>query len=223
MYKSNVLYFMATAFLGLLLGSSVSARLPDPSISSMHLSDEPDLIQLYTQDELNKLILENRHLERVKLDECQFTKDIKDRALILHYPPYLYLWSDMNLTNTCIHGNIKDAIAAMKMAAGKGMPIALYRIGQFYLKGEYLQQDYNTAYRYTYLSASLGFDDAKLQLVALLATHEGNEADYANAYSWLYSTVFNDPAKFALAKKLLSALENKMPNSMVEEIRSKNS
>lgn len=186
-------------------------------------NDEPDLIQLYTQDELNRLIRENKHLERVKLDECQFTRDIKDRALVLQYPAYLYLWADMNLTDTCIKGKTKDAISAMKLAASKGMPIAIYRLGQFYLKGEYLQQDYNAAYRYTYLAASLGYDDAKLQLVALLATHEGNEADYETAYGWLYGTTFNDKKKFDMAKTLLSSLEKKMPPSLVAKIRARNS
>ncbi len=223
MNKTTWLATMVASFLGMSLSS---IALAEPSVTETDKTekfDEPDLIQLYTQDELNQLIRENRHLDRVKLDECQFTKDIKDRALILQYPAYLYLWADMNLTNTCIKGRVDEAISAMKMAASKGLPIAFYRIGQFYLKGEYLQQDYNSAYRYTYLAASLGHEDAKLQLVALLATHEGNERDYGTAYRWLYRTVFNDSSKFDMAKKLLAELSNKMPNSLVEKIRAQGS
>lgn len=40
-----------------------------------------DAIQLYTQDELNKLIYANQHLQRVKADDCQLVKDIEARAL----------------------------------------------------------------------------------------------------------------------------------------------
>lgn len=54
-------------------------------------SDEPELIQLYSQDELNGLIEKHEHLKRVKDDDCQFVRDIKDRASVLRYPSYSYL------------------------------------------------------------------------------------------------------------------------------------
>ena len=180
-------------------------------------ADEPELIQLYTQDELNALIRENRHLERVKIDECQFTRDIKDRAMILNYPAYLYLWADMNFTDTCIKGNIADGVTALKMAADKGMPVAMYKLGGLYLTGTYVQTDFNSAYRYIYNAASLGNDDAKLTLVNLLVNHEGNESDYLLAYHWLFKAVYNDSKKHELANNLLSKLKEKMPVSLVEK------
>ena len=180
-------------------------------------NDEPELIQLYTQDELNGLINENKHLERVKLDECQFTRDIRDRAQVLQYPAYLYLWADMNFTDTCIKGNVKDGIDALKLAAEKGMPAALYKLGGFYLNGTYVQADYNAAYRYIYQAAVLGNDDAKLTLVNLLATHDGNEADYSEAYSMLFRVVFKEKKKHDLAETLLSQLRQKMPMSEVKK------
>ena len=179
-------------------------------------TDEPELIQLYTQDELNALIKENRHLERVKIDECQFTRDIKDRALILNYPAYLYLWADMNFTDTCIKGNVADGVTALKLAADKGMSVAMYKLGGLYLTGTYVQTDFNSAYRYIYNAASMGNDDAKLTLVNLLVNHEGNEADYQQAYHWLFKTVYSDPQKHELAKNLLSKLKDKMPDSLVK-------
>lgn len=180
-------------------------------------NDEPELIQLYTQDELNALIKENRHLERVKLDECQFTRDIKDRALILNYPAYLYLWADMNFTDTCIKGNVAEGVSALKIAADKGMPVAMYKLGGLYLTGTYVQADFNSAYRYIYNAASLGNDEAKLTLVNLLVNHEGSETDYQQAYHWLFRTVYSDPKKHELAKNLLSKLKEKMPDSLVEK------
>jgi TPR repeat protein len=179
--------------------------------------DEPELIQLYTQDELNSLIKENRHLERIKIDECQFTRDIKDRAMILNYPAYLYLWADMNFTDTCIKGNVADGVVALKLAADKGMPVAMYKLGGLYLTGKYVQSDYDLAYRYIYDAASLGNDEAKLTLVNLLVNNEGNEADFVNAYHWLFKTVYSDPKKHELAKTLLSQLKKKMPISYVEK------
>lgn len=178
-------------------------------------NDEPELIQLYTQDELNSLIGENKHLERIKLDECQFTRDIRDRAQVLQYPAYLYLWADMNFTDTCIKGNVKDGVDALKLAAEKGMPAALYKLGGFYLTGKYVQADYNVAYRHIYQAAALGNDDAKLTLVNLLATHDGNEADYGEAYSMLLRVVFRDKKKHDLAETLLAELRKKMPASEV--------
>lgn len=180
-------------------------------------NDEPELIQLYTQDELNALIKENRHLERVKLDECQFTRDIKDRALILNYPAYLYLWADMNFTDTCIKGNVAEGVSALKIAADKGMPVAMYKLGGLYLTGTYVQADFNSAYRYIYNAASLGNDEAKLTLVNLLVNHEGSEADYQQAYHWLFKTVYSDSQKHELAKNLLSKLKEKMPDSLVKK------
>ena len=182
--------------------------------------DEPELIQLYTQDELNVLINEGRHLERIKIDECQFTRDIKDRALILNYPAYLYLWADMNFTSTCIRGNAADGVAALKIAAEKGMPAALYKMGRLFLTGTYVQKDYDSAYRHIHTAASLGYDDAKLTLVNLLATHDGNEGDYVEAYRWLYRTVFADSKRHELAETLLSELRKKMPASEIRKAES---
>ena len=84
-YHSLLTFFVS---LNLMFGSSYAALVQD-----LQADDEPELIQLYSQNELNMLISDNNHLERVLLDECQFTKDIEDRAMVLHYPSYLYLWA----------------------------------------------------------------------------------------------------------------------------------
>lgn len=209
---SRINFFNILSVLLIILSENVSAEeIRDKG------NDEPELIQLYTQDELNALIKENRHLERVKLDECQFTRDIKDRALILNYPAYLYLWADMNFTDTCIKGNVAEGVSALKIAADKGMPVAMYKLGGLYLTGTYVQADFNSAYRYIYNAASLGNDEAKLTLVNLLVNHEGSETDYQQAYHWLFRTVYSDPKKHELAKNLLSKLKEKMPDSLVEK------
>ncbi len=214
------LNWLSFSFLATMLCGYAGNLFADELLKSNFDSDEPELIQLYTQDELNALILENKHLERVKSDECQFKRDIKDRALVLHYPAYLYLWADMNFTNTCIDGSPKDGVYALQLAVDKGMPAALYKMGGFYLTGTYVQKDYAKAYRYIYNAASLGNNEAKLTLVNLLATHEGNEADYQEAYHWLFTTVFEDKKKHQMAESLLAQLRKKMPPSLVKRAES---
>ena len=110
-YRSLLTFFVS---LNLMFGSSYAALVQD-----LQADDEPELIQLYSQNELNMLISDNKHLERVLLDECQFTKDIEDRAMVLHYPSYLYLWADMNFTNTCVNGDPAVGVRALKLAAEK--------------------------------------------------------------------------------------------------------
>lgn len=183
-------------------------------------SDVPELIQLYTQDELNELISRGEHLRRIVIDECQFTKDIRDRALVLHYPSYLYLWGDMNLTDTCIKGVRQEGVKAMAMAADKGMPIAMYRLGMMYLKGEYVQQNDNLAYSYFYRAASLGNPEARVQLVDIMVANPGHEADFERAYNWLHFTVFRTDMDKKKAETSLAKLGALMPPSLVKKASS---
>ncbi|MBU2279446.1 MAG: flagellar protein MotX, partial [Gammaproteobacteria bacterium] len=51
-------------------------------------SQDLQVVQLYTQDELLALIRQNAHLQRVKADDCQLVKDIEARADIMKLPSY---------------------------------------------------------------------------------------------------------------------------------------
>lgn len=202
--------------LGLTLGCANAAMVQD-----LQADDEPELIQLYSQNELNKLISENKHLERVLTDECQFTRDIEDRAMVLHYPSYLYLWADMNFTNTCVKGNTAVGVRALKLAADKAMPSALYKLGQLYHQGLYVQKDRELAYRYIFNAASLKDPKARVMLVELLLEYNDKEIDYERAYNWLFFTVFEQEKDQKNAESLLNKLAQRMPPSLVKKARIK--
>lgn len=191
------------------------------SVLDLQADDEPELIQLYSQNELNKLISENKHLERVVLDECQFTRDIEDRAMVLHYPSYLYLWADMNFNNVCVKGNPAVAVYALQIAADKAMPSALYKLGELYHDGKFVQKDLNLSYKYIYTAASLKHVDARMKLVEFLLEISGQESDYENAYNWLFFTVFSDEKSKIKAESLLKKLSDRMPKSIVKRARIK--
>jgi hypothetical protein len=212
-YRSLLTFFVS---LNLMFGSSYAALVQD-----LQADDEPELIQLYSQNELNMLISDNKHLERVLLDECQFTKDIEDRAMVLHYPSYLYLWADMNFTNTCVNGDPAVGVRALKLAAEKAMPAALYKLGQLYHDGKYVQKDPELAYRYVYNAASLKDSKARIMLVELQLESTGKEIDYENAYNWLFFTVFSKDKDKERAAMLLNRLGDRMPSHIVKRARIK--
>ena len=159
--------------------------------------------------------------ERVLLDECQFTKDIEDRAMVLHYPSYLYLWADMNFTNTCVNGDPAVGVRALKIAAEKAMPAALYKLGQLYHDGKYVQKDPELAYRYVYNAASLKDSKARIMLVELQLESTDKEIDYENAYNWLFFTVFSKDKDKKRAAMLLNRLGDRMPPHIVKRARIK--
>ena len=212
--KYKLLAFFASFTLMLNCGNSAI-------VQDLQADDEPELIQLYSQNELNKLISENKHLERVLLDECQFTRDIEDRAMVLHYPSYLYLWADMNFTDTCVKGDPAVGVKALKMAADRAMPKALYKLGELYHTGKYVQKDQDLAYHYVYNAASLKDPKARVLLVELLLEMEGKEIDYERAYNWLFFTVFSQEKEKDHATLLLNRLGAKMPASLVKKARLK--
>lgn len=211
-------YFFKS-FLFLLLVFFIFDLKAEDSSTKVDIEDEPELIQLYSQDLLNKLITENKHLERVKSDECQFVRDIEDRAMVLKYPSYLYLWADMNFTNTCVKGKKEVGVNAMRIAADKGMPIAMYRLAMFYKDGLYVQKDFDLSYHYLYLSASLGEKKARIELAKFLSSNDSNELDLERSYNWLFFTVFENESEKKTASDLLKNLENKMPESLVKQAK----
>ena len=52
-------------------------------------------VPIYTEAELIKLIEQNKHLERVRADNCQLVEDIVARATRINLPSYEFLYGDM--------------------------------------------------------------------------------------------------------------------------------
>ena len=65
-------------------------------------AEELKAVQLYSQDELLRLIHRNEHLSRVVLDDCQLVQDIEARAQTLKIPAYQFLWGDMLAWGVCV-------------------------------------------------------------------------------------------------------------------------
>ncbi len=63
---------------------------------------EPEPI--YSEAELIKLIEENKHLKRVKADNCQIVEDIFARATRINLPSYEFLYGDMLAGRVCGSG-----------------------------------------------------------------------------------------------------------------------
>lgn len=65
------------------------------SYNPAYAADLGEPVPIYSEAELIKLIEENKHLERVKADNCQIVEDIVARATRISLPSYEFLYGDM--------------------------------------------------------------------------------------------------------------------------------
>ena len=86
------------------------------------LAQELQPVELYTQDELLKMIRQNTHLQRVKADECQLVQDIEARAEIMKLPSYQFLFGDMLAYGVCVPRDVERGWDFMLQAASQGLP-----------------------------------------------------------------------------------------------------
>jgi len=178
-------------------------------------NDFPSAVELYSDDELNQLIADNTHLKRVRADQCQLVADIKVRAELVKLPTYQFLWGDMLAWGVCVDKNAELGIYFMRAAARQGQPRALEQLGRYYVQGRFVQQDIDRALPLFEQSAKLGFLPAKIQWAELLVRGYGSPYDYQTAYSYLYSTVTDDPKAHKKLALLLARLEYLMPEHVV--------
>jgi len=178
-------------------------------------NDYPSAVELYSDDELNQLIADNTHLQRVRADDCQLVADIKVRAELVKLPTYQFLWGDMLAWGVCVNKNAELGIYFMRAAARQGQPRALEQLGRYYVQGKFVQQDIERALPLFEQSAKLGFLPAKIQWAELLVKGYGSPYDYQTAYSYLYNTVTADVKMHKKLTILLAQLENLMPKRVV--------
>ncbi len=69
--------------------------------------------------------------------------------------------------------------------ANQGNPIAQWRLGDMYMDGDGVRQDYAEALKWFKLSADQGNPDAQWRLGLLYYSGEGVRQDYAKAKEWL--------------------------------------
>lgn len=176
-------------------------------------------IQLYSQDELLRLINQNIHLQRVQLDRCQLVRDIQARAEVLAIPSYQFLWGDMLAWGVCVSRDAELGIDYMRLAAAQGLPAALEHLGRYHANAILVTQDKPLAVRYLKEAAVLGSKPALMQLADLLIAGHGSPYDYQDVYVWLYQTVSADKGYRAKVSTRMHALEQKMSPSVVKAAR----
>jgi hypothetical protein len=151
-----------------------------------------EAVQLYSQDELIKLINNNAHLERVKADRCQLVQDIEARADIMTIPAYQFLWGDMLAWGVCVDANPVQGIYYIQQAAQHGLAAALEQLGRYHANGTLVQEDKKRAVMYLREASALGSIRAQLQLAELFIDGYGSPYDFEDLYHWLYNAITND-------------------------------
>lgn len=175
-----------------------------------------EVIQLYTQDELNVLIANNQHLQRVKQDDCQLVADIEAHALKIKEPSYVYLWGDMLAWGVCVERDAPLGLHYIKESAKQGLLAAIEQLGRYYEKGILVRPNKERAIIFYREAALQGFLNAQINYVRMLNEGYGSPLDYEAAYNALFHSVIADQATQKAAQNMLSQLASKMPEHIVK-------
>ncbi len=172
-------------------------------------------VQLYTQEQLIKLIENNEHLSRVTLDNCQLVQDIEARATRMSIPAYQFLYGDMLAYAVCVERDVDLGLYYMRLAADQGLAPALEQLGRYYHLGRLVQKDLAKAIVYLREAASQGNLKAQIRLVEMFNQGHGSPRDYESAYRWLNKAIIFDKKQHARVAEQLAMLAEKMPDSVV--------
>ncbi|UYI46887.1 sel1 repeat family protein [Vibrio natriegens] len=183
--------------------------------SRANASDVGAPVPIYTEAELITLIEQNKHLQRVRADNCQLVEDIVARATRISLPAYEFLYGDMLAWGVCVEQDVELGLYYMENAAQQGLPAALEQIGRYYSLGTLVQQDKERAIPYLREAASMGNLNARIQLAELLLRDYGSPLDYEDAYRWLYNSVTADKRQHKRITILRSGLEQRMPENII--------
>lgn len=202
MYRLLILFCLT------LLSSVVSAQ-----------QEEIKAVQLYSQDELLRLINRNEHLSRVVLDDCQLVQDIEARAETLKIPAYQFLWGDMLAWGVCVESDPTRGIGFMQDAAMQGLPEAMEQLGRYFANGKLVQKDIKRGIIFLREAGSLGNLKAQIQLAELFIDGYGSPYDYEDAYHWLYNAITDDDTVHQKIADCMSGLEALMHPKVVRRAR----
>lgn len=167
-------------------------------------------VQIYSQDELLDLIKNNQHLERVKADRCQLTRDIEDRAVKLKVPAYQFLYGDMLAWGVCLDQDPRQGLFYINKAADQGLVAAIEQLGRYYHVGRFVQKDMDKAYVYIQRAAEQGNTNAQIRLIEMQLAGSGSPYDYENSYRWLHHAIIADKKMHKKAEMLLADLSRLM-------------
>ncbi len=186
-----------------------------PLLSLQLNAQELQAVELYTQDELLKLIRVNQHLQRVKADDCQLVRDIEARAEIMKLPSYQFLFGDMLAYGVCVPRDVERGWDLMLQSAEQGLPEGLEQVGRYYHIGRFVQKDLNRAIIYLREASAMGSINAKIRLAEILIAGQGSPTDFEQSYRWLHHAITADPAIHAKLNSLKQQLAQKMPARVV--------
>lgn len=176
-------------------------------------------VQIYSQDELLDLIKNNQHLERVKADRCQLTRDIEDRAVKLKVPAYQFLYGDMLAWGVCLDQDPRQGLFYINKAADQGLVAAIEQLGRYYHIGRFVQKDMNKAYVYLQRAAEQGNLNAQIRLIEMQLAGTGSPYDYENSYRWLHHAIIADKKLHKKAEMLLADLSRLMNPKAVKRAK----
>ncbi len=182
-------------------------------------SQQLEAVQIYSQDELIKLINDNKHLERVVADRCQLVQDIEARAEVLMVPAYQFLWGDMLAWGVCVDAEPERGIYYMREAASQGLAAALEQLGRYHASGKLVQEDKKRAVIYLREASALGNLRAQLQLAELFIDGYGSPYDFEDLYHWLYNAITDDSRTHQRIAMYMSELESLMHPRAVRNAR----
>ena len=180
------------------------------------IAEQYDAIEVYSQDELNVLINNNKHLQRVKTDDCQLVEDIKAHALKVKEPTYVFLWGDMLAWGVCVDRDAKLGMYYIEQAAQQGLLAALDQLGRYYNKGILVFKNKNRALTYFREAALQGHLQAQISYITLLNDGYGSPHDYEDAYRVLYNNIIQNSDTKKKAKILLTKLSENMPGYVID-------
>lgn len=185
------------------------------STSYASVADVGEPVPIYSEAELLKLIEQNKHLERVKADNCQLVEDIVARATRVSLPSYEFLYGDMLAQGVCVDQDVELGLYYMESAAHQGLAAALEQLGRYYAQGIMVQQDKERAIPYFREASAMGNLNARIQLAELLLRNYGSPLDYEDAYRWLYNSVTADSRLHKRINLLRQGLEQRMPENII--------
>lgn len=182
-------------------------------------SQELQAVQIYSQDELIRLINNNQHLERVVADRCQLVQDIEARAEVMQVPAYQFLWGDMLAWGVCVDKDPQLGVYFMREAADHGLAGALEQLGRYYSQGVLVQEDRKRAVIYLREASALGNLKAQLQLAELFIDGYGSPYDFEDLYHWLYNAITDDRPTHLKIANYMAELEALMHPRAVRNAR----
>ncbi|MFZ7199698.1 tetratricopeptide repeat protein [Avibacterium avium] len=81
-------------------------------------------------------------------------------------------------------GNYHSAFKLFKPLAERGNPTSQYNLGQMYLNGQGVRQDFSLAINWYKKAAEQGYADAQYNLALMYENGQGVKQDYAEAIKW---------------------------------------